>query len=62
MSQKPSRRKQTAPAARRRAEVVKLDISDPTFMATAYDTYAAMREQGRVSVVKFAAGEADEAA
>ena len=29
-------------------------------MATAYDTYAAMREQGRVGVVKFAAGEAGE--
>ena len=35
------------------AEVVKLDISDPTFMATAYDTYEALREQGRVSVVQF---------
>src|SRR5215207_6797925 len=42
------------------AEVVKLDISDPTFMATAYDTYAAMRERGRVGIVKFAAGEAGE--
>ena len=43
------------------AEVVKLDISDPTFMATAYGTYAAMRDRGRVGIVKFAAGEADEA-
>jgi cytochrome P450 len=40
------------------AEVVKLDISDPTFMATAYGTYAALREQGRVSVVQFTAGNA----
>jgi cytochrome P450 len=43
------------------SEVVRLDISDPTFMATAYDTYAAMRERGRVGVVKFAAGEDGEA-
>src|SRR5215210_1327593 len=41
-------------------EVVTLDIGDPTFMATAYDTYAAMRERGRVGIVKFAAGEAGE--
>ena len=26
-------------------EVVKLDITDPTFMATAYDTYDALREK-----------------
>ena len=31
------------------AEVVKLDITDPTFMATAYDTYDALREKGRVT-------------
>src|SRR5918995_548607 len=43
------------------SEIVRLDISDPTFMATAYDTYAAMRERGRVGVVKFAAGEDSEA-
>src|SRR5687767_3331697 len=43
------------------SEVVRLDISDPTFMATAYDTYAAMRERGRVGVVKFAAAEDGEA-
>src|SRR5215217_4620787 len=42
------------------SEVVTLDISDPTFMATAYDTYAALREQGRVGIVKFTAGEAGE--
>src|SRR5215208_891117 len=40
------------------AEVVTLDISDPTFMATAYDTYAALREQSRVSVVQFATSNA----
>jgi cytochrome P450 len=34
-------------------EIVKLDISDPTFMATAYDTYDALREKGRVTRVKF---------
>src|SRR5918997_4759836 len=34
-------------------EVVKLDITDPTFMATAYDTYDALREKGRVTRVKF---------
>jgi cytochrome P450 len=39
------------------AEVVKLDISDPTFMATAYDTYDALREKGRVTRVKFGSGD-----
>ena len=34
-------------------EIVRLDISDPTFMATAYDTYDALREKGRVARVKF---------
>src|SRR5918999_4764524 len=38
-------------------EVVRLDISDPTFMATAYDTYDALREQGRVTRVKFGSDE-----
>ena len=35
------------------SDVVKLDISDPTFMATAYDTYDELREKGRVTRVKF---------
>ena len=39
------------------AEVVKLDISDPAFMATAYDTYATLRERSRVSVVQFSTGD-----
>ena len=41
-------------------DVVELDISDPNFMATAYDTYAELRERGPVSVVKFSAGGATE--
>jgi cytochrome P450 family 107 subfamily K polypeptide 1 len=39
-------------------EVVKLDISDPTFMGTAYETYDALREKGRVTRVKFGSDEA----
>jgi cytochrome P450 len=39
------------------SEVVRLDISDPTFMVTAYDTYDAFREQGRVTRVKFGSDE-----
>jgi cytochrome P450 len=39
------------------SEVVKLDITDSTFMATAYDTYDALREKGRVSRVKFGSDE-----
>jgi cytochrome P450 len=39
-------------------EVVKLDISDPTFMATAYDTYDALREKGRVTRIKFGSDDA----
>jgi cytochrome P450 len=39
------------------AEVVRLDIGAPTFMATAYDTYTALREQGRVTRIKFGADE-----
>jgi cytochrome P450 len=35
------------------AEIVRLDISDPTFMTTAYDTYGALREKGPVTRVKF---------
>ena len=34
-------------------EVTQLDLRDPRFMATAYDTYAELREQGRVTRVKF---------
>ena len=38
-------------------ELVELDISDPHFMAGAYDTYAGLRAKGPVSRVKFAGGE-----
>jgi len=41
-------------------DVVKLDITDPTFMATAYGTYDALREKGRVSRVKFGSDEGKE--
>ena len=44
----------------RAPDIVELDISDPNFMATAYDTYAELRERGPVSVVKFSAGESGE--
>jgi cytochrome P450 len=39
------------------AERVELDLSDPQFMASAYDTYADMRAKGPVSRVRFAGGE-----
>jgi cytochrome P450 len=38
-------------------ERVELDLSDPQFMARAYDTYADMRAKGPVSRVRFAGGE-----
>ena len=38
-------------------ERVELDLSDPQFMASAYDTYADMRAKGPVSRVRFAGGE-----
>ena len=38
-------------------EPVELDLSDPQFMASAYDTYADMRAKGPVSRVRFAGGE-----
>ncbi len=38
-------------------ELTILDISDPNFMATANDRYKALREQGRVSKVKFSVGQ-----
>ena len=38
-------------------EPVELDISDPHFMAEAYDTYADLRAKGPVSRVHFAGGE-----
>jgi cytochrome P450 len=37
-------------------DVVELDLRDPQFMATAYDTYNSLREQGRVSKVKLSTG------
>ena len=40
----------------RPAEPVELDISDPNFMADAYDTYADLRAGGPVSRVRFAGG------
>lgn len=41
-------------------ELTILDISDPDFMATANERYKALREKGRVSKVKFSAGQTDE--
>ena len=41
------------------AGVVELDVSDPHFMATAYDTYAALREEGRVTRIKLSFGQPD---
>src|SRR5918997_2562423 len=38
-------------------ELVELDMSDPHFMADAYDTYADLRAKGPVSRVRFAGGE-----
>ena len=38
-------------------ERVELDLSDPQFMASAYDTYADLRAKGPVSRVRFAGGE-----
>ena len=38
-------------------ERVELDLSDPQFMASAYDKYADMRAKGPVSRVRFAGGE-----
>ncbi len=45
-------------------DVTLLDISDPQFMANAYDTYNDLRNKERVSVVRFSAGnqEANKAA
>jgi cytochrome P450 len=41
-------------AANGSTDIVELDLTDPQFMATAYDTYAELREQGRVARVRFA--------
>ena len=38
-------------------EVVELDLCDPQFMATAYETYDALREKGRVTRIKFGSDE-----
>ena len=38
---------------------VKLNIADPHFMASAYDTYADLRAKGPVSRVRFAGGEVE---
>jgi cytochrome P450 len=38
-------------------DVVRLDITDPTFMATAYDTYSDLREKGRIARVTFGSAE-----
>jgi cytochrome P450 len=38
-------------------DVVELDLRDPQFMATAYDTYDALREKGRVTRIKFVSDE-----
>ena len=37
-------------------EPVELDVSDPNFMADAYDTYADLRARGPVSRVRFTGG------
>jgi cytochrome P450 PksS len=42
-------------------EPVELDITDPHFMADAYDTYADLRAKGPVSRVRFARGAEEEA-
>lgn len=41
-------------------EMITLDVSDPTFMATAYETYAELREQGPVMRVTFGGGRDDD--
>ena len=41
----------------RQTDRVELDLSDPQFMADAYDTYADLRAKGPVSRVRFAGGE-----
>jgi len=51
----------SATDAARPAEPVELDISDPNFMADAYDTYADLRSKGPVSRVRFAGGAEEEA-
>jgi cytochrome P450 len=43
----------------RPVEPVELDISNPNFMADAYDTYADLRAKGPVSRLRFAGGEED---
>src|SRR5919202_3555394 len=45
----------------RPTEPVELDITDPHFMANAYDTYADLRAKGPVSRVRFAGGDEEEA-
>ena len=39
------------------ADLVTINVLDPEFMATAHDTYAAMRDEGRVAHVKFSTGD-----
>src|SRR3954451_12222247 len=41
-------------------ETVELDITDPQFMAEAYDTYADLRAKGPVSRVRFSRGAEEE--
>jgi cytochrome P450 len=41
-------------------DLTQLDLRDPNFMANAYETYAELRDEGRVVRVKFGAGEAEE--
>lgn len=55
----------TEPNGAKRADakndgVVELNVGDPNFMATAYDTFAELREQGPVSLVKFSTGRGDQ--
>ena len=42
-------------------EVVELNLTDPHFMAEAYDIYADLRAKGPVSRVRFTGGEEEEA-
>ena len=42
------------------SDIVTLDFTDPNFMATAYDTYAELRERGRVTKIRFSTGRDDQ--
>jgi cytochrome P450/DNA-binding MarR family transcriptional regulator len=48
-----------APSAGAARGVAEFDLRDPQFMATAYDKYAQLRDEGRIARVKFARDEAE---